>query len=396
MPRQSLTKRADGRYRVKYKDQYFYGTTQAEAIQKREEYKHAELEGLRATCPTVSAYAIEWLPAHKKTVAVRTYNAYAGHLDTLCAMYGGYLLSQITPTMIKKVYSDRYEGKSDSHIKKAKMIFSAMFDSAVADGYIRTNPARDKTAKPHKGTEGSHRALTPYEDQIILNVKHPFRPVVMLMRYGGLRRGEALALNVKNDVDFVEGTITIKNAVMYISNQPVLKKPKTDAGIRTVPLFDILRHELENVEGYAAICKRTGGLMSESAFKSAWTSYIRAAESMINNCDKYRWYGKTKHDKQLIAEGHDLPPWKTFDIRPHDLRHSFCTMLRDAGVDLHLAIEWMGHEDEKMILEIYDHINDERRKKAIEMVEKITSRGQNGGQLFSLIMLIHVCISCAR
>ena len=68
MPRQSLTKRADGRYRVKYKDQYFYGKTQTEAMQKRDEYKRAERDGLRAVCPTVSAYAVEWLPAHKRTV----------------------------------------------------------------------------------------------------------------------------------------------------------------------------------------------------------------------------------------------------------------------------------------------------------------------------------------
>lgn len=380
MPRQSLKKRADGRYRVKYLDRYFYGKTQAEAIRAREEYKQAQRDGLQAHCPSVSAYALEWLPAHKKTVAVRTYNAYAGHLDTLCAMYGGYLLSQITPTMIKNIYSEKYVGKSDSHIKKAKMIFAAMFDSAVADGYIRSNPARDKTAKPHKGTEGSHRALTPDEDAILLALDHPFRPVVMLMRYAGLRRGEALALNVSKDVDFDARTVTIKNAVMYISNQPIVKTPKTDAGIRTVPLFDILAAELSGIEGYAAISKRAGGVMSESAFKSAWASYIRAAERMINNCDQYRWYGKTKNDKKLIADGHELPPWKTFDIRPHDLRHSFCTMLRDAGVDMHLAIEWMGHEDEKMILEVYDHVSEDRRKKAIEMVERTMRRGQNGGQ----------------
>ncbi len=380
MPRQSLKKRADGRYRVKYKDRYFYGTTQAEAIQKRDEYKHAEREGLRATCPTVSSYSIDWLPAHKKTVSVRTYNAYAGHLDTLNDMYGDYLLAQITPTMIKSVYSERYDGKSDSSIKKARTIFIAMFDSAVADGYIRTNPCRDKTARPHKGTEGSHRSLTPDEDALLLSVEHPLRPAVMLMRYAGLRRGEALAFDVTKDADFEKRTITVRQAVMYISNQPIIKRPKTAAGARTVPMFDVLAGELEGIDGYAAKRQRADGAMSESAFTAAWKSYILALECKLNGYTQKRWYGKTKEDKARLAAGKKLKPWKAVTIRPHDLRHSFCTMLRDAGVDMHIAVEWMGHEDEKMILKIYDHVSDKRRKQAIETVEKNMLGGQNGGQ----------------
>ena len=54
------------------------------------------------------------------------------------------------------------------------------------------------------------------------------------------------------------------------------------------------------------------------------------------------------------AAGHDII------IRPHDLRVSYCTMLRDAGVDLKQAIIWMGHADEKMILRIYDQPGEER------------------------------------
>jgi integrase len=40
-------------------------------------------------------------------------------------------------------------------------------------------------------------------------------------------------------------------------------------------------------------------------------------------------------------------------------------MLRDAGVDLKVAMEWLGHADEKMILKIYDH-TEERIKTSVE------------------------------
>lgn len=75
-----------------------------------------------------------------------------------------------------------------------------------------------------------------------------------------------------------------------------------------------------------------------------------------------------------------LADWKTFDVRPHDLRHSFCTMIRDAGVDIKLAVKWMGHADEKMILKIYDHITQYRTEQAVGNIEKMLSRMQNGRQ----------------
>ena len=88
----------------------------------------------------------------------------------------------------------------------------------------------------------------------------------------------------------------------------------------------------------------------------------------------------TKGRQNKEAAEIDLPPWKTFDVRPHDLRHSYCTMLRDAGVDMKQAIIWMGHADEKMILKIYDHVTPERTKKAVSQVEKMLSGCQNGCQ----------------
>ncbi len=63
--------------------------------------------------------------------------------------------------------------------------------------------------------------------------------------------------------------------------------------------------------------------------------------------------------------------WKEWTVRPHDLRHSFCVMLRDAGVDLKLAIKWTGHADEKMILKIYDHITDLRIRSAIRSINEL-------------------------
>lgn len=55
-------------------------------------------------------------------------------------------------------------------------------------------------------------------------------------------------------------------------------------------------------------------------------------------------------------------------------------MLRDAGVDIKLAMQWMGHADEKMILKIYDHVTEYRTRQAVSQVETLLSGMQNGMQ----------------
>lgn len=365
MPRPSLKKRKDGRYACRYGRLFFYGSTAQEAYAARDQYKREQEQGLQRA-DTVAGYAEKWLPIHKASVSRPTYNSYAKHLRNLSDILGDSLMKDVTPSDIKAVYATCYIGRSESSIHKAKIIFTALWDAAIEDGAASYNPCRSKQAAPHRGSRGTHRVLTAWEDQLLLETQSPLRLAILVMRYAGLRRGEALALNIDRDVDFTNRTITVREAVRYDSNQPILAKPKTAAGKRVVPLFDILADALRDRHGLLAP-SASGGLMTETAFRCAWQSYRNAMERKLNGTQK-RWYGRTKEQQKKKAEG-TLPPWIEFTVRPHDLRHSFCTMLRDAGVEMKLAMQWMGHADEKMILRIYDHVTDNRVESAVQQVE---------------------------
>ena len=45
----------------------------------------------------------------------------------------------------------------------------------------------------------------------------------------------------------------------------------------------------------------------------------------------------------------------------HSLRHTFATMLFDAGVDVKTAAYLMGHSDIRVTMDIYTHLSQERR-----------------------------------
>ena len=73
----------------------------------------------------------------------------------------------------------------------------------------------------------------------------------------------------------------------------------------------------------------------------------------------------------------------TFSIRTHDLRHTYCTMLYEAGVGLKEAQYLMGHADAEMTLRIYTHLSNNQLTKANALLASYTEKwyeGQNEGQ----------------
>lgn len=393
--------RADGRYQAKYHGKYFYASTPEEARRLRDEYKYQCEHGIdQIRNMTVSDYASQWLPVAKASVSDKCYNDYAVQLEALTAVCGDKYLNAVAPLDIKKVWL-HYIGYSASTIRRARMLYRALFASAIENGYCRFNPVNTEDAQPHKGTVGSHRNIEPWERKIIESFPHRMQAPAMLMLYAGLRRGEMLAFDHSNivfDKD-IPKSIRIKQAVRFESNQPVLVDPKSEAGKRDIPVFDKLVSFLQDLDGYI-LKNEKGKQCSETAFRNAWNDWKNSIELMLNNCKQKRWYfldasyrsrDPKRYDQvqRLLSEGKKeeadalrFMDWKQWTVRPHDLRHSFCVMLRDAGVDIKLAIRWMGHADEKMILRIYDHITDRRIQSAIDSINAMNDAGRasNGRQ----------------
>ena len=382
MPREKkphLKKRKDGRYRCRYKGIEFYADSEDEALAMREEYKRDEAAG-KAHDVIVSEYALPWLKRANPTVADSTYTGLAIHLQHLIDEIGNKQLSEIIPSDIKGIYSRQYGNCSNSYLKAARQLYTALFDAAVADGIIRSNPARDKTAKPHKGAAATTRPITPQEREWILTycTDHRAYPAVMAMLYAGLRPPEAKALNIDRDVDFENNVITLQEFAHNDGQKYAFScVGKTDKANRQIPLFPPLKTALSCQSGYL-ITSAHGERVTHTTWRVVWNSYIHSMEKAINGIDR-RWYGKTKEQRKLAEEG-KLPPWIEFNIVPYDLRKSFCVMCRDAGVEINTCRRWMGHSDSRMILQVYDSVSEDRSEQERKKLEKTLFQGQNEGQ----------------
>lgn len=132
MPRQHLKRRADGRYACRYKGRMFMGKTEREALEAREAYKLQEKQGMKkdADHTTVREYASRWLPVHRHDASSRHYNDCANHLNVLIDCIGDMIVHDVTPSDIKSVWV-RYDGKGESTLKHASVVFRSLFDTAV-------------------------------------------------------------------------------------------------------------------------------------------------------------------------------------------------------------------------------------------------------------------------
>lgn len=388
MPRQKkqvLKRRKDGRFACRYKDQWFYSAVSSDdALAQREQYIRQKKSGdYQNRSVTVFDYGVNWLKIAHPAVSEATYRGLSIHLQHLVNRLGNTPICDVKPLQIKEVYSTEYQNVSNSYLKGAKQLFCALFDSAVADGICRINPARQKSAQPHKGTEGGHRAITEQEREWINTYckDHRAYPAIITMLYAGIRPQEAKALKIEKAYDPAEGVLHINQTAHRKGNNQyeITNKGKTRNADRDVPVFPPVQAALDGKKGLL-ITTAKGKQITATTWRNAIDSYRTCMETAINGIQK-RWYGKTKEQKKLAEKG-ELKPWIKFTVVPYDLRHSFCTMCRDADppVELHTCIEWMGHADATMIMKIYDEVSDNRSKAEAERLKKTLFRSQNGSQ----------------
>lgn len=385
-PKERRKKRADGLYQVESrytaadgtpKKKSFYGKTQAEAQNKKKAFERDLELGLSIDNVniTVSQWVEKWLRMRwqldQTRATTRTYDTYKRESDRLVTVVGKKRLRDVVKSDIQSIINSR-AGMSKKAIKTTRNALKQIFKAAVDDRIITFSPC-DGIVTPD-GTNGSHRSITPEERNLITSTWQEHRAGIwaMLMLYAGLRRGEVVALDWK-DIDINTGIIHVRGAVAYQINAPIGKDTKTDAGIRDLPIVKPLADALGSVTCKTGlVCKSVDGeQLTQSACERGWESYIYFLSVKQNGCH-YRW---------AEEKGNGKDSWKKCNIRMHDLRHTYCTMLYDAGVDVKRAQYLMGHSSLDMTMKIYTHLSEERKVKSDKALHRYFDNvGKNVGK----------------
>lgn len=257
-------------------------------------------------------------------------------------------LDKILPTDIQPAINLLFSQNPATHKRTAKRTLVRyiralrnVFEFArKMRAYNFANPCDDVTI-PKKAIESKRNAVNEYTIRLILTTEHRARLAAMTFLLAGLRRGELTALTW-DDIDFEAKTINISKSYDFKSN--IIKEPKTSAGKREVVISDCLcealKKEKSDSQSKYVVAKQRGGMMTESAWKRLFESYMEALKA----ADK-----RTKENG--AATNNDiLEPFT-----PHVLRHTYCSMLQWIGVDIKTVQELMGHNDYEVTANIYTH-----------------------------------------
>ena len=363
--RERYTRRKDGLYQIelRYKDaagvsrkKSFYGKSQGEAQQKKKAFERDLDIGKKAADKTLfSVYADSWMITYKSGPKPGTRATYQHDINLMKKAFADKKLKEITASDVQAWLNTR-AGLSASALHKSAMTARAIFEAARHDRLIYLNPC-DRLKIP-AGDTGTHRALLPTEREFITShcQDHRFYFAAMIMLYAGLRRGEVMALQYDRDVDLQSMQIHVRESAHIDENGTgfFIDKPKSPASVRTVPILPPLDTILLSAPKSGYVLKSaSGGFMTESAFSRCFESYLINLAQAMNGVQK-RW-----------ATLEQLEHWKEISFKCHDLRHTFCTLLYDAGVDVKTAQLWMGHSDIMVTMRIYTHLSQLKQEQSI-------------------------------
>ena len=192
----------------------------------------------------VKDWAYEWLNTYKKTVQYSTYKMYENAIRLHIVPYIGIIpLKKLKESDVMNMLNELIEKGLTRKKDVAFLTIKQILDKAISNHLIYINVAKDIKIKKHTAPE--KKPIPPEYIEIIKNnLDKKYCRLCYFLLYTGLRREELIPLTY-NDIDFKKKTIKIDKAIVFIKNQPQLKKTKNEA-IRYVPLLDSIQSILSD------------------------------------------------------------------------------------------------------------------------------------------------------
>lgn len=245
---------------------------------------------------------------------------------------------------------------SPSSIPAAFQILDRLTTAAVLDKRLLNNPC-DSIKLPRrkkKHPEDRKPPTYPQLDLIRGHLPKHHHPLTFVAQETGLRWGELAGLRLCN-LDLEHGRLHVREVLEDARGHLARKEyPKSDAGLRTVPLTTLAVEALEmHLERSPAVATRSAasdGLCPEElVFKGPRTAAMRQANfrtTWVKSCQKAGVARKTVNQKNGRIEW-----WPQF----HKIRHAFASRLHDLGVPEVVVQEILGHERGGSVTWLYTH-----------------------------------------
>ncbi len=286
---------------------------------------------------------------------------------------------------VKKFYISLLldQNLSPNTIECINTVLHPVFTLAVRDGYIRVNPAHGVLAelkKKYSWEKPKRHALTqPQQTAFVSFVAtspkyQRYLNLLTVFLGTGCRVGEIIGLRWE-DCDFTENVISINHNLVHCKTEDghhrkfYISTPKTEAGIRMIPMLSEVRkallderlYQMKNgfnqtvIDGYSGFIFKAerGGVFTPVVLNKILVRIIRDYNA---------------GEEELAKKQHRTP-----ELLPHfsvhNLRHTFCTRFCENETNLKIIQEIMGHANISTTMDVYNEATMEQKKTSFANLE---------------------------
>ena len=368
------SQRKNGMYEFRYTDanktrRAIYDMDLVRLRKKEDEIKVMQHDGIDYAGGAITV--IQLLERYIRIKRGVRYNTTTGYMFVMSVIqkeaFGQRIIRDIKISDAKEWFIKLFEdGYSYSTIASIRGVIKPAFQMAYNDDIIRRNPFEFRLDIIPNNTQ-KRVALTRRQQEQFLeyirNDEHFCRYLdeIKILLGTGMRISELCGLTI-SDLDFERRRIRVDHQLVRTrEGKRYIEKTKTECGCRYIPMSDEVYECFLNIlsrrkkqkkeimiDGYA------GFILLDKSGNPKVAMHIQKVVQRL--CEKY-------NEENIIP----LPR-----ITPHVFRHTFCTNMADAGMDLKSLQYLMGHSDASVTLNVYTHNSYE---KAEESMAQIVSLG---------------------
>lgn len=358
---------------------------------------------------TFQAFCEIWLRDYAEqnldTTTVATYKRLLN--AHILPVIGHLKLAKVQPNHLNKFYytlsHERKDGKEGGYapktIKHIHNIISVIYSTAMKWNIVLDNPCdrvdvpkqtptRDKikyfnieqteifislldkdyttTCKAHDRVDDTGKTYHVAEYNETRKLPTQFKLFFLLAVYGGMRRGEILALEWA-DLDFKQHTVSITKSTSTADGKALTKGPKTRSSVRVISIPGFI---MELAKEW-----KTEQLRYRLAIGSQWQGenhlFIQWNGKQMHPDTPYKVFKKIikRYNGTVKNEAEKLP-----DIPLHGLRHTSATLLISQKVDVRTVSGRLGHAQTSTTMDIYSHALKEMDEKAANALDQLLNK----------------------
>ena len=324
---------------------------------------------------TVDDWWVIWWPTVKVksiTTKNRKLSAWTVHVQP---KWGKRKLNSITWIQVQDWITNEVKGHATQ--KKVLELLRHMMVAALRDRRITVNPTLDIEVgtAPAKHPDDMIPPTAAQCELIRQHLTEYYQPLVVFAEETGMRWGEYTGLRACN-VDLDSATVKVKEVL--IDDRGKLRRkpaPKSRAGFRTVPLTP------RAVEAVELMMETWDPAMTESPIEDGEELHeeelvFRGPRGAALTRPNFRRHWIPAIQASGLAREVFNPETRRKEVWPrvHDLRHTFATRLKDAGVPEKDVQVIMGHERGGRVTWLYQHAG-------ADLVEEVRSALVSGRHL---------------